>query len=402
MGTALLASPMEVAPVVTSRKVALFLLLIYVLVALLFSFLCSIAEAVLLSVTPSYIESLKQKHPFRASLLWRLKCEQLDRSLAAILTLNTIAHTVGAIGAGAQAIAALGEVWFGVFSAVMTFLILFFSEIVPKTLGAVYWKVLSLPVAWFVKALIVGLFPIVFLSERLTRFLSKGQQAAQLSREELLAMAALGAASGQLRKQEYQIIGNLMRLDSLEINAVMTPRSVIFALSEEQTIDQVLPQLHQSPFSRIPVYSGGLDDINGFVLKDDLFVRSMQGLGEATLGQFKRDLQIVPETISFLVLFERLLKSRNHMVLVVDEHGATAGLVTQEDLLETLMGMEIVDETDRVVDMRQFARLRWEERARQMGLLPATLQLDESRGEGFRQAPEPSGPPTEEPARSPE
>jgi CBS domain containing-hemolysin-like protein len=128
----------------------------------------------------------------------------------------------------------------------------------------------------------------------------------------------------------------------------------------------------------------------------------MQGLGEATLGQFKRDLQIVPETISFLVLFERLLKSRNHMVLVVDEHGATAGLVTQEDLLETLMGMEIVDETDRVVDMRQFARLRWEERARQMGLLPATLQLDESRGEGFRQAPEPSGPPTEEPARSPE
>ncbi|MGD8985673.1 MAG: CNNM domain-containing protein, partial [Desulfobacteraceae bacterium] len=204
-------------------------LIAYVLLALGISFLCSVAEAVLLSVTPSYIESVKEKRPKRAALLKRLKQEKVDQALAAILTLNTIAHTVGAIGAGAKATVVFGSYWFGLFSAGMTFMILFLSEIIPKTIGAVYWSKLTGPTALFVRMLMVILYPVVWISEKLTRFIARRKDLHVFSREELVAMARIGEHTGHIQKSESRIIRNLFRFDSIRITDIMTPRTVISA-----------------------------------------------------------------------------------------------------------------------------------------------------------------------------
>jgi CBS domain containing-hemolysin-like protein len=352
------------------------MLITYVLLALLFSFLCSVAEAVLLSITPSYIEGLKEKNPKRAALLQMLKRDKLDRSLAAILTLNTIAHTVGAIGAGAEATVIFGSAWFGIFSAVMTLMILFFSEIVPKTIGALYWMKLVGPAGLFVKTLILALYPVVLVAERLTRFISRGTAVTILSREELIAMASLGAETGQIRSKESKIITNLLRFESIEIADIMTPRTVTLALPEDMKISDSLHVISKTPFSRLPLYKTNTDDITGFVLKDDILIASVQHRGNDCLGSLKRKILIVPESVSLTALFEKFLKDREHIAIVVNEHGGTEGLVTLEDLIETIMGMEIVDETDNVEDMRNLARKRWAERAKSMGIKDDVLSKE--------------------------
>ncbi|MGA7307275.1 MAG: CNNM domain-containing protein, partial [Rhodothermales bacterium] len=247
-------------------------LIAYVALALGFSFLCSIAEAVLLSVTPSYIQSLRLKRPKRAATLKRLKQENIDRSLAAILTLNTIAHTVGAIGAGAEATAVFGSAWFGLFSAVMTLLILFLSEIVPKTIGAVYWKKLAAPVASFVRTLVIVLYPVVWISEKLTKLIAGGKSLHVFSREEFVALALVGQETGQIKPKESRIIQNLFRFESLRVRDIMTPRTVVMALPEKMTISEALGPITDTPFSRIPLYRMDVDDMTGFVLRDDILV----------------------------------------------------------------------------------------------------------------------------------
>ncbi|PLX89352.1 MAG: hemolysin [Desulfuromonas sp.] len=344
------------------------LLIVYVLLALVFSFLCSVAESVLLSITPSYVEGQKERRPRHAELLKRLRQENVDRSLAAILTLNTIAHTVGAIGAGAKATVVFGSAWFGLFSAVMTLLILFLSEIVPKTLGAVYWSVLVGPVSYFVSTLIVVLYPIVWISERLTRVISHGKAVHIFSRDEFIAMAQVGVETGHIRDKESKILRNLFRFESLEVDDIMTPRTVISALSEDMKIDDSLQHVTRAPFSRLPLYTKNFDDITGFVLKEDILIHAAQKRGDERLNTFKRKILVVPKSISLTALLERFLKERQHIAIVVNEHGGTEGLVTLEDLIETLMGMEIVDETDDVEDMRALARKYWKKRADAMGL----------------------------------
>lgn len=344
------------------------LLIAYVLLALVFSFLCSVAESVLLSITPSYIEGMKEKRPKHAALLKRLKQEKVDRSLAAILTLNTIAHTVGAIGAGAKATVVFGSAWFGLFSAVMTLLILFLSEIIPKTIGAVYWSKLVDPMSFFVNTLIVALYPIVWISERLTKFISHGKDITLFSRDEFIAMAQVGVESGQILNKESRIIRNLFRFESLKVADIMTPRVVISALAENMRIIDSLKQITHTPFSRLPIYKTHLDDITGFVLKEDVLIFTAQKRGDEKLKALKREILAVPESVSLPALLERFLKDRQHIAIVVNEHGGTDGLVTLEDLIETLMGMEIMDETDDVKDMRALARKQWVERAKAMGL----------------------------------
>ena len=357
------------------------LLIGYVLLALGFSFLCSIAEAVLLSITPSYIESQKKKRPKRAARLKRLKLDNVDRSLAAILTLNTIAHTVGAIGAGAKATIVFGSAWFGLFSAVMTLLILFLSEIVPKTIGAVYWSNLVGPTALFVEALIVVLYPIVWISERLTAFISRGRPTHLFSREELIALAGVGVQTGQLHRKESRIIHSLLRFDALRVTDIMTPRTVIASLPEDMPISEAREAVAQLPFTRVPIYEGNIDRVTGFVLKEEALVTTAR-LGETkTLRTLKRSILTVPETVPLTNLLERFLMEHQHIAVVANEHGATEGLVTLEDLIETLTGLEIVDETDTVEDMRVLARKRWQERARRMGIewaLPKTTQENQS------------------------
>lgn len=344
------------------------ILICSILLALGFSFLCSIAEAALLSVTPSYVESMRTKRPKRAERLRRLKIENVDRSLAAILTLNTIAHTVGAILSGAKATVVFGSAWFGLFSAIMTLMILFLSEIVPKTLGAVYWKQLIAPTALFVQILIWSLYPIVWLSELLTQSVSRGQKAHIFSRDELISMARIGESSGTMPKSESRVLRNLFRLGALTAQDIMTPRTVIESLPEDASIEEALEVATNRPFSRLPLYRDDKDQITGFVLRADVLMASNKGKSDVPLTSIQREVITVRDSIALSELFDHFLQKRQHISIVLDEYGGTKGLVTLEDLVETLIGMEIIDETDAVVDMRALARQQWQERAKTMGL----------------------------------
>jgi CBS domain containing-hemolysin-like protein len=349
-------------------NVDVLLLIAYVLLALILSFLCSVAEAVLLSITPSYIEGQKERRPRYAALLKQLRQEDVGRSLAAILTLNTAAHTMGAIGAGAKAAVVFGNAWFGVFSAVMTLAILFLSEIVPKTIGAVYWVKLTGSTVMFVKGLIVLLYPLVLIAESLTKFISRGKPIDSINRDEFVAMTRVGEAAGYISKNEVRIVRNLFRLNALRAADIMTPRTVIGSLPEDMTATEASEYAERVRFSRLPIHKNGLDNITGYVLRSEILLSETKGQGDEPLKNMKQDIKFVPELAPLATLFEQFLESRHHIAIVVDEHGGTEGLVTLEDLIETLMGMEIVDETDEVVDMRSLAREKWKERAKKFAI----------------------------------
>ncbi|WP_235935265.1 CNNM domain-containing protein [Candidatus Laterigemmans baculatus] len=346
--------------------IALIPLLLYFIFSIGFSFLCSIAEAVLLSVTPSFIVTLRESKPAAAERLAKLK-ENIDRPLAAILSLNTIAHTVGAAGVGAEAARLYGNQAVGIASAVMTLLILVLSEIIPKTIGALYWRWLSPLVGLLVDWLILLLYPLVWLSEQLTKILSGGQVSHAVTREELMAMAEIGAKEGLLDINESKVLGNLMRFRHVAVADIMTPRTVMIAFEQQSTVGEFYEKQSEVPVSRLPIFAGKLDDVTGFVLKSDLLLAQARGEEDRPLSDFRRDLPAVMETTPLPDLMEMLLDRRGHIAIVVDEYGSVSGLVTLEDLVETLLGLEIVDEHDRSVDMQQLARQRWEERARKHG-----------------------------------
>ncbi|ENW96590.1 MAG: DUF21 domain-containing protein [Acinetobacter sp.] len=344
------------------------LLLLYVFLALFFSFLCSIAEATLLSITPSYVAGLNETDPKKAEQLRRLKEDNIDQSLAAILTVNTIAHTVGAIGAGAKAVTVFGQVWFGVFSAVMTLLILFASEIIPKTLGAVYWRQLAGLTVIYVNFLIKIMYPLILISEKLTKLISGGKKVQQFSRDEFVAMAGIGKEEGMLNDRESKIIRNLFLFKSFDASTVMTPRIVVSALQKDLTVDEVLSMPTSSNFSRIPIYDNDLDSVVGFVLREDLLVAKNHGQGGHSINEFRRDIITVMAKTPLSRLMEILLEQRQHIALVVGEYGDTKGVVTLEDVVETLLGIEILDEGDKVEDMQKLARQLWEKRVGKMGI----------------------------------
>ena len=320
------------------------LLITFVLLALFFSFLCSVAEAVLLSITPSYIEEQKEKKPKLAALLKRLKQDNVDRSLAAILTLNTIAHTVGAIMAGAKATVVFGSAWFGLFSAIMTLLILFLSEIVPKTIGALYWSKLAGPTAFFVHSLVVALYPIVRISESLTKFISHGKDIHIFSRTEFFAMARIGEQTGHLSDNESLIITNLFQFGSLRVSEVMVPRPRVVPLDLEQSREQILNIVLDSQYSRFPVYRGEIDNVVGFIHGKDLLRQAVK-TPDFDLESLLRAPMFVPESKKINELLREMQHSHIHMAMVVDEYGSLSGIVTTEDLLEELVG-EIEDEHD--------------------------------------------------------
>jgi CBS domain containing-hemolysin-like protein len=344
------------------------LLLLYVVLALFFSFLCSVAEASLLSITPSYIAGLKETEPKKAEVLHKLREVKIDQSLAAILTVNTIAHTVGAIGAGSKATAVFGDAWFGVFSAVMTLLILFASEIIPKTLGAVYWRQLAGFTAIYVNLLIKSMYPLILVSEKLTQLISGGKKGNDFSRDEFVAMAGIGQAQGHINERESKIISNLFHFKSIEASDVMTPRIVMTALKQDLTVRQALATAEKALFSRLPIYQGSMDNVTGFVLREDLLVAMNADQGDRKVSDFRRELMAVPDTTTLSRLMETLLSQRQHIAIVVGEYGETKGLVTLEDVVETLLGNEILDEGDKVEDMRQLARQLWAKRAERMGI----------------------------------
>ena len=352
------------------------LLVLYVLLALGFSFLCSILEATLLSVTPSYVAAREQEGDPVGEHLRTLK-DDIDRPLAAILSLNTIAHTAGATGAGAQAAKVFGdgEVAVAVIGGSLTLLILVFSEIIPKTLGAIYWRQIAPSMTRILTVIIWGMWPLVKLSQGITYLISRGKsKEASVSREEFTAMAELGEEEGVFEKEESRILKNLFRFSSLRVKDIMTPRTVVQALPESRTIGQIIEEHDEFRFSRIPVYTKNRDDITGYVLKDEILLKAAQEQGDVSLHDLRREILGVPETLPLPGLFERLVDSLEHVALVVDEYGGTAGIVTMEDVVETLLGMEIVDEADSTEDMQVLARRQWLRRAHRLNLIPEEME----------------------------
>ncbi|MCP3956435.1 MAG: HlyC/CorC family transporter [bacterium] len=343
------------------------LLVFYVTLALGVSFLCSVMEAVLLSVTPAFVAQTERQNPRVGTRLKAFK-DDIDRPLAAILSLNTIAHTVGAAGAGAQAAAIFGNQFVGVISAVLTFLILVLSEIIPKTLGAVYWRQLAPAVVRVLVPTMTLMWPLVRMAQSLTRLLARGKKQVLVSREELTALADLGAQEGVVLEEESRIVKNLFRFGQVRVHDIMTPRTVVFALPASQTVSEALEANPEIRFSRLPLYGDNRDDIHGFVLKSDLLLHAAEQRSDQPLSELARPLELVPETRTLRSLFELLMDKRAHIALVVDEYGGTSGIVTMEDLVETLLGLEIVDEADAVQDMQELARQKWRERAARLGL----------------------------------
>jgi len=343
------------------------LLILFVSLALGVSFLCSLMEAVLLSATPSYL-AMREERGDRAAGQMRAFKVDVDRPLAAILSLNTIAHTVGATGAGAQAVAVFGDAWVGLSSAVLTLLILVGSEIIPKTLGALYWRSLLPTIASLLRLTMVLMWPLVQVSNVLTRWLARGRTVTKVSRDEISALADIGTRHGTLAEGETRILKSLLRFRDLRVRDVMTPRTVVFTLPRGRTVGEVLDEHDELRFSRIPVTGQGHDDITEYVLKDEILLRGAGGEVDLPVSRLARPLLIVPEVLSLPVVLDRLLERREHIAVVAGEFGGYEGIVTLEDVIETLLGLEIVDEGDRVTDMQKLARERWRARARSLGI----------------------------------
>lgn len=356
------------------------MLLLFFAISILFSFLCSIWEAVLLSITPSFVEVTYKQGTKTGQLLKSFK-EDIDRPLSAILTLNTIAHTVGAIGVGSQAGKIYGdqnmvlagfELPFSVeafVGAAMTLAILILSEIIPKTLGANNWKRLSGFTVNSLNFVIYALYPLVWLSQFITKSMKKDKDKSVLSRADFSAMAEIGEKEGIFRSNESRIIHNLLRLNTIRTKDVMTPRTVVKAANQERTIQEFYDKNEKLQFSRIPVFAESKDHINGFVLKDEILSSIIKDNGEAPLRDIMREILIINEQVPLPDLFNQLMEKREHIALVVDEFGGMAGIVTMEDVIETLLGIEIVDEQDNIEDMQLLARKNWEKRAKVLGLL---------------------------------
>ena len=347
------------------------LLFFYLFLALFVSFLCSILEAVLLSVTPSYIGSLDDSAKHKR-LLQSLK-ENIDNAISSILILNTIAHTMGAAGVGAEATRIFGIQWQTLIAVVLTLLILYFSEIIPKTIGATYWRELSKPTAYLVVFLTKALWPLLWLSRQVTRRIQKKREDGP-TREEISAMAEIGEESGILEERESQLIENLLDLKEVYVQDILTPRSVVFRLDADRSIESVLEEQAIFVYSRIPVYEKERDSIIGLVLsKCILTSTSLEEKNHEPLRSLLMPIHRVPEDMPVYYLFDQFIQRRQHLFLVHDEYHQFSGIVTLEDAIETLLGREIMDEMDQVEDMQQLALAKaaqWKRRIKN-GLLPS-------------------------------
>lgn len=352
------------------------LLLVFATFSIFFSFLCSILEAVLLSVTTTFIEVKKSEKKVFAFQLEKLK-KDVDKPLIAILTLNTIAHTVGAILVGVQAENLPYKVDFfginivGIVSAIMTVLILVISEIIPKTIGATHWQKLA---KFSTQTLTIFIFifkwtGVLWMLQLFTKLFGKSGHGSVLSREDFSAMTDIAQQEGVFQESESKVIKNLLSFKEVLVRDIMTPRTVLKSANEEQTIQEFFNEHPTLRFSRIPIYSENSDNITGYFLKDQLLEAIIKGNGNKPLKEIKRSIIATNRDLPIPDLFEQLIEQREHIALVVDEYGSVSGLVTQEDMIETLLGLEIMDEMDTVEDLQVLARKSWERRAKRLGII---------------------------------
>ncbi|MCB1230382.1 MAG: HlyC/CorC family transporter [Verrucomicrobiae bacterium] len=329
-------------------------LLVYLFVALVFSFLCSVAEAVLLSVNRAYIDTLKAHGSKAGEILERFKAKP-DEPLSAILTLNTVAHTVGAAGVGYEAAELFGQKWLGVSSFVMTLLILIGSEIIPKTIGATHWRKLAPITTQGIRFLVWVLKPFIRILQHFTEGLAGHGGANDQSRAEIESIISRASQSGTLSEEESNVLRNLFELRRIPVKEIMTPRVVVFSLPLSTSVETYRMEYVGNGFARIPVYGAQPDEVCGFVLRADLLAAANT---EVTLEVFRRDLPVVTESLPVSALYTELIGGREHIALVVNEYGDYTGIATLEDVIETLLGTEIVDELDNATDMRRVAMIQ--------------------------------------------
>ena len=333
-------------------------LFFYFFAVLGISFLCSLLESFILSVTHAHISLVSKDRPALGKKLSHFK-ENINQPLSAILSLNTIANTVGAASVGAITLVEFGSNWVAIMSGILTLCILIFSEIIPKTVGALYWKKILVPATFAVQVLIIMTYPLVVFLEFLSKWLAKAENEDKVSREEVIAMAELGEDEGTIEESESTVIENVLMLDDISVEEVLTPRSVIFAVNKTNSVREVLDKYNDIEFSRIPVYEDGLDNIIGIVRRHVLLKSKAEDQFDVTMGELAKPIHAVEENDSVGDVLDEFVKRREHLFMVKDQFGQVAGLITLEDAIETLLGVEIVDETDSVVDMRKLALDNW-------------------------------------------
>lgn len=329
------------------------LLLTYLIGALALSFLCSVLEAVLLSTPMSFI-TMKEAEGAKGALRLKQYKTNIDKPIAAILSLNTIAHTVGAAGVGAEATKIFGEASFGIISAILTLLILVLSEIIPKTIGATYWRRLAIPSAAVIHFLVLITYPLVWLSEYITRFFSSNEKVLSMSREEVSAIVSVASEEGVLKEPESRIMQNTIRLSNIRTEEIMTPNLMVVSVPEEMTVKEFFDnvELH---YSRIPVYKENKDYITGYVLKSTILELLAKDRFSVRMSDIKRPILRFDDGDSVLPVWDKLLATKEHISVITDSYGCLRGIVTMEDVIETMLGEEIVDEADTEVDLQQAA-----------------------------------------------
>lgn len=325
-------------------------------------------ESVLLSTPISFLNVKKESGYKSATTFIKLK-NNIERPLSAILSLNTVAHTIGAAGVGVQATKMFGELYFGIISAILTLLILVFSEIIPKTIGARFWRELALVSGIIINTMVIITFPLVIMTGYITKLFSRNTNELTVSREEISAMANIGTKEGIIKEEENKIIQNLIKLKTVKVSEIMTPRVVVTVADENMSLEEFLIKKEFLHYSRIPIYSESNENITGYIFRQTVFEKLAEKKTNLKLRDICREIVIVHEFQTLFSLWEVLLDKKEHIALIVDEYGGMDGIVTMEDIIETLLGLEIVDERDRIVDMQQYAHERWNERKAKYNIL---------------------------------
>lgn len=331
----------------------MFLMFVYLIGALAISFLCSVLEAVLLSTPMSFITMKESEGSSKAVRLKQYK-SNIDKPIAAILSLNTVAHTIGAAGVGAEAVKIFGEASFGIISAVMTLLILVLSEIIPKTVGASYWRTLALPSTSVIHIMIIVTYPLVWLSEYITKIFSSSEAQVSVSREEVSAMVAVASEEGVLEAKESKIIQNTIKLTNVSAEDIMTPNLVVASVPESMNVAEFFKNGDMT-YSRIPVFKDNKDYITGYVLKSTVLELLANDKFHIRMADIKRPILRFDEKENAFSIWEKMLERKEHISVIEDKYGCLRGIVTMEDVIETMLGEEIVDEADKNADLQQVA-----------------------------------------------
>ena len=335
------------------------LIYIIMLISILVSALCSTLEATLLSTPLSYITGLEEQGVRGAARLKKLK-QNSDRPISAILCLNTIANTVGASIVGSLVYEVYGDAIVGVFSTIFTLCILIFSEIIPKTIGTSYWRSLAIPASVIINAMIFISFPLVWILERMQRLISSHSTQVSVSREDISAMVSVATEEEVIEKDEKTMIQNLLKLDEVTAHEVMTPSTVVEMAEGQMTIREFYDSADLT-HSRILVYDDENDDyVVGYALRQDVLEKMAEDKFSTTVREITRPILSFPEDEPLGNIWEKLLAKKEHISVIIDEYGTFRGIVTLEDVIETMLGQEIVDETDEVVDMQEYAKEQWE------------------------------------------